>query len=411
MSETHPVAALFNPMSPEFRENPYPIYAEMRAAGAALATPFGSTIVTRYEEVDRVLRSSQFRTPKGYREPGDPAGAARFDPNGALSRHRRLWLLFQSGEPHGRLRRLITKVFTPRAVSGLAPRVERLVDVLLEPALARGSMEVISDFAYPLPATVICELLGIPESEREINRQWSAKIAPTLEMILTDAQIADAEQAMGEWEVYVRDFLAERRKRPADALVDAMLGVEDQGARLTEDEIAANVTFLFLAGHETTTNLIGNGLLALLRHPEQVAILRSEPALVDNAVEELLRFDSPVQFAGRVPLEPGEIAGVRVEPGVNVMLALGSANRDERRYERPDVLDVRRKDVKPLSFGGGAHYCVGAALARLESRHAFTRLLDRTESLELALPEGPAPWRNSLALRGLERLPVTLRCA
>lgn len=399
-------AAMFNPFSPEFRANPYPFYARVREAGAAVRTPFGSTLITRYEDVDRVLRSSQLRTPRGYRDPDDPAGPARFDPNGAVSKHRRLWLLFQTGEPHTRLRKLITKVFTPRAVSGLAQRVERLVDSLLAPALERRSMEVINDLAYPLPATVICELLGIPESERDLSRKWSTAIAPTIEVMITDEQIAAAEQAMVEWDAYIRAFLAERRARPGDGLIDAMLAVEEEGVRLSEDEIAANTTFLFLAGHETTTNLIGNGLLALLRNPEQLAILRSEPGLIENAIEELLRFDSPVQFAGRVSDAPTDIAGVRVEPGTNVMLALGCANHDPRRYERPDELDVRRTDVKPLSFGGGAHYCVGAALARLEARIAFAKLLARTKKIELAT-EQPA-WRASLALRGLEALTVAV---
>jgi len=408
MSEGDQASVLFNPLSPEFRDDPYPIYAALRESAAAMRTPFGGTLVTRYAEVDQVLRSAQFRTPRGYRDPDDPAGPARFDTKGAVSRHRRSWILFQTGEPHSRLRRLITKVFTPRAVGALSPRVEALVDQLLAPALERGEMEVIGDFAYPLPATVICELLGIPESERDINRKWSAAIAPTIEVVITDEQIAAAETAMAEWDAYMRAFLAERRARPGEGLIDAMLAVEDEGARFTEDEILANATFLFLAGHETTTHLIGNGLLALLRHPDQLAILRAEPGRVENAVEELLRFDSPVQFAGRVPVEAAEIAGVRVEPGTNVMLSLGSANRDPRRFDRPEALDVRREQVKPLSFGGGPHYCVGAALARLESKIAFSKLLQSTDSIELASDEPPV-WRASLALRGLERLPLRLR--
>jgi cytochrome P450 len=400
-------AVLFNPLSDEFRADPYPTYARIREAGAAVLTPFGATLVTRYEDVDHVLKSAQFRTPRGYRDPDDPAGPARFDPSGAVSKHRRLWLLFQTGEPHSRLRRLITKVFTPRAVSILGPRVERLVDALLEPAVARGSMEVIADLAYPLPATVICELLGIPDSERDVNRRWSTAIAPTIDVLMTDEQKDAAERAMGEWDAYFRAFLAERRRRPGDALIDAMLAVEDEGARLSEDEIVANATFLFLAGHETTTNLIGNGLYALLQRPDQLAILRAEPRRVEGAIEELLRFDSPIQFAGRVSDSVVEIAGVRVEPGTNVMLGLGCANHDPRRFDRPDELDVTRQDVKPLSFGGGAHYCVGAALARLESKIAFGRLLERTKKLELAT-ERPA-WRPSLAFRALEALPLTLQ--
>ena len=400
------MAALFNPFSPEFRADPYPLYARLREATAAAPTPMGSVIVTRYEPIDRVLRSTGFRTPRGYREPGDPGGPPRFDPSGALTRHRRHWILFQSGEAHARLRRLITKVFTPRAVRELAPRIEAMVDDLLAPALERGAMEVVGDLAYPLPSTVICELLGIPESDREVNRRWAAAGAATLDPILTDAQVAEAESAMTEWDGYMRAFLAERRARPGDALIDAMLAVEDDGTSLSEDEVAAIATFLFAVGHETTTNLIGNGLLALLRNPDQLAVLRSQPGAVDGAIEELLRFDSPVQFAARVALASTEIEGQVVEPGIVVMLALGSGNRDPRRYDRPDQLDVLRTDVKPLSFGGGPHYCVGAALARLEGRIAFSRLLARAGSIELAT-ERPA-WRATLNLRALERLDVAV---
>jgi cytochrome P450 len=400
------MAALFNPLSPEFRADPYPLYARLREVTAATPTPLGSILVTRYQPVDRVLRSSAFRSPRGYRDADDPAGPRRFDPAGALTLHRRHWILFQSGETHARLRRLITKVFTPRAVRELAPRIEAIVDALLAPALERGSMEVIDDLAFPLPSTVICELLGVPPADRDVNRAWATATAPTLDPICSDAQVAAAEQAMTEWDAYMRAFLAERRARPGHALIDAMLAVEDEGSRLSEDEIAANATFLFAAGHETTTNLIGNGLHALLRNPDQLAVLRREPALVENAIEELLRFDSPVQFTGRVALEPTEIEGEPVAPGIVVMLALGSANRDPRRYRDPDSLDVRRSDVKPLSFGGGPHYCVGAALARLEGRIAFDRLLGRTRGIELATDR--IAWRPTLNLRALERLDVRL---
>ncbi len=397
----------FNPFDPAFQADPYPAYARMREAAGALPTPFGSVMITRYEPVDRVLRSNAFRTPRGYRDKNDPAGPPRFDPEGPLTRHRRLWLLFQSGDAHGRLRKLITKAFTPKAIRALAPRIERLVDELLAPALERGSMNVIGDLAYPLPATVICELLGVPSGDRDMNRRLAAAAAPTLDPICSDEQIKAAESNMAEWDTYMRALLAERRKQPGDALLDALLAVEEDGSKLTEDEVAANATFLFLAGHETTTNLIGNGLLALLRHPDQLALLRKEPALIENAIEELLRFDSPVQFAARVALEATEIEGQRLEPEITVMLALGSANHDPRRFERPDALDVRRPDPKPLSFGGGAHYCVGAALARLEAKIAFSRLLERTAAIELA--EDQPKWRGSINLRSLVELPITLR--
>lgn len=394
--------------SPQGRENPYPYYAVLREAAAVVRSPFGPHLVTRYDTVDRVLRSSAFRTPRGFRDAGDPAGPPLFDPAGKLSLHRRNWLLFQSGDAHTRLRKLIMNVFTPRAIRAITPRIEALVDELLVPVFERGSFEVIHDLAYPLPATVICELLGIPPEDRDVNREWTNKLAPTVDpMMSTPQTIAEAELAMTAWDGYIRDLLARKRKRPGDALLDAMLAAEVDGARLTEDEIASNAVFLFLAGHETTTNLIGNGLLALLRNPDQLAKLRAEPALLDNGIEELLRFESPVQFAPRVPIEPIEIEGVTLPPEMPVTLMLGAANRDPRRYERPDELDVARPDPKPLSFGGGPHYCVGAALARAEGKAAFARLLNGTSELTL-LTEKPA-YRAILALRGLTELQVGLR--
>lgn len=393
--------------SPQGRENPYPLYDVLREAAPVVKSPFGPHLITRYDTADKVLRSAAFRTPRGYRDANDPSGPPIFDPNGKLSLHRRHWLLFQSGDMHTRLRKLIMHVFTPRAIRALTPRIEALVDELLAPVLARGSLEVIGDLAYPLPATVICELLGIPAEDRDRNREWTNVLAATVDpMMQTPALIAKAEVAMTEWDAYIRNLLAAKRARPGDALLDAMLAAEVDGQRLTEDEIAANAVFLFLAGHETTTNLIGNGLLALLRHPDQLAKLRAEPALIDNAIEELLRFDTPVQFAPRVPLEATDVEGTILPVEVVVTLMLGSANRDPRRFDRPNELDITRPEVKPISFGGGPHYCVGAALARAEGKAAIGALVSKTRELAL-VTERPA-YRPMLTLRGLTELQVRL---
>jgi cytochrome P450 len=408
MDAMDPNQALMMLFSPQGRENPYPLYDVLRESAAVVRSPFGPHVVTRYDTVDKVLRSSAFRTPRGYRDANDPAGPPLFDPAGKLSLHRRNWLLFQSGDAHTRLRKLIMNVFTPRAVRSITPRINALVDELLVPILAQGSAEIISDLAYPLPATVICELLGIPAADRDRNREWTNMLAPTIDpMASTPASIAAAEVAMTAWDSYIRDLLAEKRKRPGDALLDAMLAAEVDGARLSEDEIASNAVFLFLAGHETTTNLIGNGLLALLRHPDQLAMLRAEPAYLDNAIEELLRYDSPVQFAPRVPVEPFEIEGVTLPPEMPVTLMLGAANRDPRRYDRPELLDIARPEPKPISFGGGAHYCVGAALARAEAKSAIGTLVAKSRELAL-LTEKPA-YRAVLTLRGLTELRVAVR--
>lgn len=394
--------------SPQGRQNPYPLYEVLRESASVVRTPFGPHLITRYDSVDKVLRSSAFRTPRGYRDADDPAGPPLFDPAGKLSLHRRNWILFQSGDAHTRLRKLIMNVFTPRAIRAITPRIAALVDELLAPVLERGSLEVIGDLAYPLPATVICELLGIPAADRDVNREWTNKLAPTIDpMLSTPALVAEAEVAMTAWDSYIRELLAAKRKQPGDALLDAMLAAEVDGARLTEDEIASNAVFLFLAGHETTTNLIGNGLLALLRNPAELAKLRADPSLIDNAIEELLRFDSPVQFAPRVPLEPTEVDGVVLPPERPVTLMLGAANRDPRRYERPDELDISRPDPKPISFGGGPHYCVGAALARAEGKLAIGALVGKTR--ELGLATATPEYRPVLALRGLKELRVECR--
>jgi cytochrome P450 len=402
---TDPGQLLMKLFTPEYRANPYPIYAQLREAAPVLKTPMGGWMITRYELVDRVLRSAAFRTPRGYRDANDPAGPPIFDPAGVLTLHRRNWLLFQSGEAHTRLRKLIMKVFTPRAIRALAPRVDALVDELLRDR-DTGSMEVVGELAYPLPVTVICELLGIPASDREINRRWAATTAATVDVgVSTQGQRDASEQAMREWDSYIRALLAEKRKKPGTALLDDMLAVEDEGARFTEDEITANATFLFLAGHETTTGLIGMGLYWLVKHPAQLAVLRETPSLLENAIEELLRFDSPVQLAPRVALESTELEGVTVEKEVPLMISLGCANHDPRRFDRADELDITRADPKPLSFGGGPHYCVGAALARMEAHAAFAKLLQQTKTLEL---DREPTWRPSLALRGLQSLHVRL---
>jgi cytochrome P450 len=398
-----PGALLLSLFTPAHRANPYPVYAQLREHAPVFRTPMGTWMITRYDVVDRVLRSSAFRTPRGWRDKDDPAGPPLFDPDGMATLHRKHWVLFQSGAAHTRLRKLIMKVFTPRAVRSLAPRITALVDELLAPARAKGEMEVVSTLAYPLPATVICELLGMPAADREQNRAWAAAVAATIDPMATDAQRAACEQAMREWDPYIRGLLADKRKRPGTGLLDDMLAVEEDGERLTEDEIAANATFLFIAGHETTTGLIGNGLYALLQHRAQLALLRAQPDLLENAVEELLRYDSPVQFAPRVAIEPVEIEGVTIEKELPLMVALGCANHDPRRFERPDELDLARVDPKPLSFGGGPHYCVGAALARLETQATFAALSKH----ELALVREPT-WRTGLTLRGIASLEVTL---
>lgn len=401
-SSASDILALFTPRG---RRDPYPIYARLRASAPVTPTPFGGWMVFPHDEIDRILRSPSFRAPRGYRDADDPAGPPRFNPQGRLTLHRRHWVLFESGTAHARLRRLLMTAFTSRAVQQLEPRIERLVESLLAEPLRSGELEVIAQLAYPLPATVICELLGIPEHDRERNRAWAAQVSATIDPSCTDVQIATAEQAMDAWDDYVRAVLAKRRADPGAGLIDAMLAAESEGDRLNDDEIAANITLLFMAGHETTTGLIGNGLYALLAHPAQLRRLRDDIGRLDHAVEEMLRYDSPVQFAARVSTEDVELGGQRIPAGVPVSLALGAANRDPARHIDPEIFDIGRDNPRPLSFGAGAHFCVGAALARMETRLALRHLIERTSAIAL---QGEPEHRPVLTLRGYQALHVTL---
>lgn len=393
--------------SPQGRRNPYPLYAQLRDAAPVFRSPLGMWLVLRHDLVDEVLRSLAFRAPRGYRDPDDPAGPPRFDPHGRLTLHRRHWLLFESGAVHARLRKLLMSAFTGRAVQQLQARIESLVDECLCEPLRNGTLEVISELAYPLPATVICELLGMPAEDRDRNRRWAAAVSATVDPTCSDAQIAAAEAAMLEWDDYVRRLIVRRRARPQAGLINALLVAGADGERLSEDEVAATITLLFLAGHETTTGLIGNGLYALLSHPQQLARLRETPALLDNSIEEMLRYDSPVQFAARVAIEDATLDGTVIPAGVPVNLVLGSANRDPRRHHQPDTFDITRSQPRPLSFGAGAHFCLGAALARLEARVALQKLL--AASAVLRPPPEMPEHRPLLTLRCFAALNVELR--
>jgi cytochrome P450 len=292
-------------------------------------------------------------------------------------------------------------------VQRLREQIESTVETLLEPTEAGASFDAIAQFAYPLPVLVIGALLGVPSADRVHFRSWSAALADGMEstVIPRPDAIARGNGAVEEMSIYLRGLIAERRRQPREDLLSELIAVRDGADRLTEDEMVATALMLFFGGHETTVNLIGNGLLALLRDPAQLSILQSDPALMRGAIDELLRFDSPVQRTFRVAEEPVELGGQHIQPGERVMVLIGAANRDPRRFSAPDVLDVRRADARNhLSLGGGIHYCVGAPLARLETEIALNRLLQRWPSLRL-VDERPQ-WRFNFIFRGLQRLMV-----
>jgi cytochrome P450 len=389
----------FDLQSPEYLANPYPFYARLRAeAPVAFIEP--RWILTRYEDVATILRNPVFGR-GGY----DDIILRAFGP-GPLHASFTRWMLFMDPPNHTRLRSLATRAFTPRAVEQMRLAIQRLVDQLLDTVERDGGGDLIASFAYPLPVLVICELLGVPPDDRDEFRTWSDSLGRALQLTRATPEIVAAgNEAADRLTEYFRDLVAEHRGQPHDDLLGALVVAEDEHGRLTEDELLATAVLLFFAGHETTVNLIGNGALHLLREPEQWQLLRDDPALARNAVEEVLRFDSPVQLVGRVALADAEIDGIPIAAGQMVTGMLGGANRDPARFPDPDRLDIRRADTQHLSFAAGAHYCLGAALARLEGEIAFTTLTRRFPTMRLATET--LTWRQNLVLRGLQTLRVS----
>jgi cytochrome P450 len=322
-----------------------------------------------------------------------------------LGRQVGLWAVFTDPPTHTRLRSLMNRAFTSGAVERLRPRIEEIVAELLGAVRARGEMDVIRDFAYPLPVTVIAELLGVPREDRERLKRWSDELAAFVGSArATPDKYARAGQSLGEMSEYFRRLIALRRAEPRDDVMSGLISAEERGAVLSEDELTATCVLLLFAGHETTTNLIGNGVLALLRHPAQLAAWRRDASLTPAAVEELLRYDGPGQAMVRVAREDLDWGGRRIRRGERLFLMIGAANRDPRQFADPDRLDLRRADNRHIAFGYGIHFCVGAPLARLEAQLALPALIGRLDGLALA--PGRLEWLDSLIFRGVKSLPV-----
>jgi cytochrome P450 len=310
---------------------------------------------------------------------------------------------------HTRLRRLVSKAFTPRVIEELRPHIQALVDAALDSAAAQsGPADLIAELAFPLPFAVISQMLGLPDDRRNEVRGWSHAVVKTLDPILSQEDIDNATIGGEQLVAYVTEMIEWKRRSPGDDLLSALVAVEDEGERLTSDELLDQVVLLYIAGHETTVNLIGNGLLALLRNRDQLEVLRADRSLLPNAIDELLRYDSPVQFSRRIALQDLEVGGRSIDKGAMILTGLGSANRDPAHWgDTADRLDVRRQGAgQHLAFGGGVHHCLGAALARVEGQVAIGSVLGRFPNAELAA-EAPA-WNGRINLRGLDSLPVAL---
>ncbi len=397
--------AVVHQLGEEFQCDPYAVYRRLQAAGPVhrVRTPDGvqAWLVTSYEHGrlaladPRLSRDVGRALADGGATPEQVAAAQR---NPALRRH----MLNADPPDHTRLRTLVGKAFTMRRVEALRPRIEAITDELLDVVAPCGHADLIDEFAFPLPMTVICELVGVPTADRETFRRLSNVI------VQDDCDAAEMAAAAGEMDDYLVALVAAKREAPGEDLLSGLVAARDEGDRLSEDELVAMLLLLLVAGYETTVNLIGNGALALLRHPAQLAALRRDPSRADAAVEEMLRLDAPLGTSlMRFATVDLEIGGVRVAPGELVLVALGAIGRDPDRFPDPDVLEPARGDRGHLSFGFGVHHCVGAPLARLEGRIAVRELLRRLPGLRLAVPVERLQWRPSMLMRGLRHLPVS----
>ncbi|MEA3077103.1 MAG: hypothetical protein QOF60_2011 [Actinomycetota bacterium] len=401
------LAAVFNPFEPGFADDPYEQYGRLRATNPVHQSVFGAWILFAYDDVVRMLRDPSLSV-EGDKAEVVPNGLLR-DPRDDVTESRSSRAMLNLDPPdHTRLRRLVSKAFTPRVIEGLRPRVQQLVDVALDEAREKGTADVVADLAFPLPFAVISEMLGLPDDRRNEVRGWSHAMVKTLDPIITEDELQAAITSADRMMEYVTEMVEWKRKQPGDDLLSALVAVEDEGERLTTDELHDQVVLLYIAGHETTVNLIGNGTLALLRNRDQLELLQDDPSLITGAVDDLLRYDSPVQFSRRITLQDVELGGRYIPKGSFVLTGLGAANRDQAHWgEGAADLDLTREGtIQHVAFGGGVHHCLGAALARLEGQVAIGTLVNRFPKIELAAAD--VRWNGRVNLRGLAELPVAL---
>lgn len=400
-----PVLSLYRLLDPEVLADPYPLYQKLREEKPVYWDPYLSAwIVTRYDDVQTVLhRFNADRTPTP--EQLDKMGMNDFGPVAQVMVKQ---MLFMDGTAHMRLRSLAAYAFTPGRVAVLRNHISEIVTQLLDKVSGRGQMDLVNDFAVPLPAIVTAEMLGVPVSDYEQLKDWSAIFAEMLGNFQHNpGRIHPVRKAVEGMTTYFRNAIAETRTNPREGLIHAFLTADLNGDHFTEEEVIANVIVTMVGGQETTTNLIGNGMISLLRHRDQLDLLRSDPTLIPSAVEELLRFESPSQQTARIAPSDTEMGGMLIRKGQAVIAVMAAANRDPARFSAPDTLDITRKDNRHLAFGYAAHFCFGAPLARIEAQLAFEALLNRFPNI--TLPENTKlEWRHNLGLRGLKTLRVSV---
>lgn len=393
----------WNPFLPEIHADPYTLYRRLREEDPVHWNIPGLWILTRHADAVRMLRnprmSSDFRNSELYDMFVQMAGGSPFE-------EREPSMLFRDPPDHTRLRNLVSKAFSAKVIEGMRPFVRETVDSLLEEMSRGEEAELIADYAHPLPVIVICRMLGVPAEDVRLFSRWSDDLVHTLDPMIGPEVVQRATESELAFDEYFHALIAERRSDPRDDLLTALIAAEEEGQRLSEEELLRTLILLLVAGHETTVNLISNGTLALLRNRGELERLQADPSLIKNAIEELLRYDAPVQLTGRIPLEDMEIGGRTVRKGQQVVALVGAANRDPEAFPDPDRLDIGRRDIRHVAFGGGIHFCLGASLARAEGQIAIDTLVHRFPGLELG--PGEPEWRDTITLRGLKRLPVAL---
>jgi cytochrome P450 len=392
-------------VDPGMLANPYPLYAMLRASNPVFKLPVpvdvgaGVFLLTRHQDVQPALRDTRLSAD---RRNGDAVRLNRDRLPKQLTGDDNISMLVMDAPDHTRVRGLVNKAFTPRRVLALRPRIQAIADELLAEPTRAQRMELMTDFAAPLPAIVIAELLGVPASDHPKFRAWAADVVSAGSAIASGQGSDRVEASFDDLRDYLQAIVAARRLEPRDDLISGLVAAQEDRDALSDTELVATAILLLLAGHETTTNLIGNGTLALLNHPGELARLRAEPELLKSAIEEMLRFDSPVQATARAASEDVEYGGVPIAKGAIVVCGIGAANRDPAVFPEPDRFDVARRDNHHLSFGFGAHFCLGAPLARLEGEIAFKALLERFPKLRLV--DEKVEYRPNPILRGLRRL-------
>jgi cytochrome P450 len=402
-----PSLSLFQLLDPAVHADPYPFYKRLREEAPVMWDPFMHTwVVTRYEDVKTVLHGfSADRTPDPKKM--EALGLPSLGPVADVMARQ---MLFLDAPAHTRLRKLCSSAFTPRRVEAMEGQIHEIANRLIADQAGEGAMDVIADFAEPFPAIVTAGLLGVPLEDHRALKAWSATFAEMLGNFQHNPdRIRDVLRCVADMTGYFRDAIRAQEKTPREGLIRSLMDAEVDGSRLSEDEVIANTIVTMVGGQETTTNLIGNGLLTLIRQPDKMRELRERPEIMATAVEELLRFETPSQHTARIAPEDTLIGGKLIRKGEAVMAVMAAGNRDPERFPNPDALDLTRADNRHLAFGWAAHFCFGAALARMEARIAFTALLGSLEDISITVKS--LEWRTNSGLRGLKALPIAFRAA